>query len=303
MSRRVEHGALAQAERGEHGRARSRPSAVTGASSTIQTPSWTRSTQLASASPASRVLPAPPGPTSVTSRERASSLADPLDLRRRARRSSSPARAGCVRRARGWPCRPCSTARCAACSSGRRRRAELVGQPRADPLVGGERVGLPAGGGQRGDVAGGEPLVQRVLGERGLELARRRCAAAERELRLGAVDQRAQALVLQLRGGRGERLAGEVRERGAAPQRERLAERVGGALRVAVAQRAAPAPRAPRSAARRPRRPRAGSRRVRARSRRRRPARGGRGRSATAARAAGRRAARRPRRRRPARRW
>ena len=84
---------VAHAQRAEHGRARSRPRAVTGASSTIQTPSATRSTQRATASRASRVLPAPPGPTSVTSRLRSSSSPMLLDLRARGRRSSSP-RAG-----------------------------------------------------------------------------------------------------------------------------------------------------------------------------------------------------------------
>ena len=72
-----------------------------------------------SASPASRVLPAPPGPTSVTSRAGREQRADPLDLARRGRRSSSPARAGCCARPLGGRgVSPLRTARCAACSSG-----------------------------------------------------------------------------------------------------------------------------------------------------------------------------------------
>ena len=53
---------------------------------------------------------------------------------------------------------------------GRRRDAELVGELLADALVGGERVGLAPGGEQRGDQAGGQPLVKRVLGGERLQL-------------------------------------------------------------------------------------------------------------------------------------
>ena len=71
-------------DRGCRGRTRtacSTPSgSVTGASSTNHTPSSTRSTQPAAISFASRVLPAPPGPTSVVRRPAFEHGVDPVDL-------------------------------------------------------------------------------------------------------------------------------------------------------------------------------------------------------------------------------
>ena len=200
-------------------------SAVTGASSTIQTPSWTRSTQRRQRLAREPRLARAAGADQRDQPRAAEQLADPLDLRV----AADEARDGRAQvAARG----PWAGGRVAledgevrVLQLGRRRRAELVGQPRADPLVGGERVGLAAGGVERGDVAGGEALVQRVLGERGLELGDDPAAVAEGELGLGAVGERVQALVFELRGGGEQRLAREVGQRGAAPQAQRLAER------------------------------------------------------------------------------
>ena len=83
-------------------------------------------------------------------------------------------------------------------------------------------------------------LVERVLGDQRLELGDDAAAVAERELGLGAVGQRGQAQVVEPGGGGGERLARRVGQRRAAPERERLAQRRGGALGSPL--RSAPAP-------------------------------------------------------------
>ncbi len=88
---------------------------ATGASSTIQTPSATRGTHGAVASRASRVLPAPPGPSSVTSRLVSSSA--PIWAISRSRPTKLVTGAGRFVRptlAAG----ACSTAMCACWSSG-----------------------------------------------------------------------------------------------------------------------------------------------------------------------------------------
>ena len=66
-----------------------------GASSTSHTPSAKRSATSAPTCSASRVLPQPPAPTSVTSRSLRQQVARPRRRRRRGRRSSSSTRAGC----------------------------------------------------------------------------------------------------------------------------------------------------------------------------------------------------------------
>ena len=91
-----------------------------------------------------------------------------------------------------------------------------------------------------------QPLAQRVLGDERLELADELRVAAEREVGVDPLLERREAELLEPddRGLR-ERLVGEVGERGAAPERERLAQRrrgrsasPAGAVRLALAEQA-----------------------------------------------------------------
>ena len=195
---------------------------------------------------ASRVLPAPPGPTSVTRRECAAAArrcarsrrSRPTKLVTGARRLLRRARRrrGRARRAGRPGARPAARARATAPSSSS-SRARIA-------LVGGERVGLAAGGEQRGDQPRGEPLVQRVLGEQPPRA--RRTSRSPRPSASSASARSASApsaQVLEPRGGRDREAAG--RRGRPAPGRA-----------TARAPRAASRPRAPdRRRAARPRRP------------------------------------------------
>ena len=272
---------------------------VTGASSTIQTPSATRSTQPATASRASRVLPAPPGPSSVTSRPRSSS--SPIWAISRSRPTKLVTGADRferrLRRLLASAGRPC--ARPAAPAPG--RDAELVGEQRAHALVGGQRVGLAAGGGERRDQLRREPLVQRVLGAQRLELGDEPVAVAEREVGLDAVGERREPQIVQPRP-RPPRRSGSRRGRRAPARATAPAPRAGarrpGRGRRGRGRRCRRRPGA-RSAGRRPRR-RAGSRPARERRAGRCRAPGAAARRATAARAPGRPGGPPPTARRPA---
>ena len=99
--------------------------------------------------------------------------------------------------------------------------AELVGEPGPQRLVGGERVGLPPGGRERPHQQPGELLVQWVLRDERLKLAGPGGAPARVDL---PGEEGHRCLKPQLLEAAGERL-GEVpgvRERGPAPQRQRL---------------------------------------------------------------------------------
>ena len=104
--------------------------------------------------------------------------------------------------------------------------------------VGLQRVGLPARAVEREQQLGAEALAERVLGHELLELGHEHGVAAERELRVDAQLDRLQPQLAEMGGCGGDRLAGEVGERLAAPERERLVEqrhrlgRLGGAGRV-----------------------------------------------------------------------
>ena len=74
-----------------------------------------------------------------------------------------------------------------------------------------------------------QALAERVLGDERLELADELAVRAGGELGLDRAFERAQPLLLEPPDrGRGERLVGDVGERRAAPQRERLALRAVG---------------------------------------------------------------------------
>ena len=135
-------------------------------------------------------------------------------------------------------------------AGGRGRRADTVGGPRgagsptparADPgrldtqavdqrlvrtAVGLERLGLPPGAVQREHLPATQPLAQRMLPYERLELADQPGVAAAGEVRVDPIAEACQAQVLQPRDLRlREAGVGNVGERGAAPQRERLPER------------------------------------------------------------------------------
>ena len=122
---------------------------------------------------------------------------------------------------------------------GGRVDAELVGQPPADVLVRGERVGLPAGRVERADLLAADALAQRVIPGQGLQLGQHLGVAAELQRGVDAVLGGGEPALGQP-VGRGVRpgLAGGVGQRRAAPERERLGQQPAGAGGVAV-QRAA----------------------------------------------------------------
>ncbi len=123
---------------------------------------------------------------------------------------------------------------------GGRVDAQLVGQPDPKLVVAAQRVGLAAGGGQRGHQLTDQPFVQRVLGGQRLELTDDLQRAARRQVDLHAVENGAQMRLAQSgrmrRNRRDGRAAVGLGERGPAPQRESGAQRGGRAVRVAGAQ-------------------------------------------------------------------
>src|SRR5205814_7358323 len=91
-----------------------------------------------------------------------------------------------------------------------------------------ERVRLPARAIERQHQLRAERLAQRMLGDEVLQLADELAVAAERELRLvSLLECRKPDLLEALDRGAGERLVGEVGERRAAPEAERLPQELG----------------------------------------------------------------------------
>ena len=159
---------------------------MTGASSTSQAPPPTLSARPAAATEASRVLPAPPGPTRVTSRFSASCLITWRELLVAAdeagergaqvavaghRRLGLAAQDGQVRGAQ----------------LGRGVGAQLVGEPPAELLVGGQRLGGAPGRRERPEPQRAEPLAQRVRAAELLQLGHQGGRPAQAQLRLDAV--------------------------------------------------------------------------------------------------------------------
>ena len=107
--------------------------------------------------------------------------------------------------------------------------AELVGESLAEPVVGGQGLGLPSGGREGTDQQGGAGLAQRVLGDEGLEVGDDR-SAAEGQLGLEATFSGQQVQLLPPGDDRRrEGHVAEVGERVAAPQPQRGRVRLGGA--------------------------------------------------------------------------
>ena len=106
-----------------------------------------------------------------------------------------------------------------------RVQAQLVAQPAAEPLVGGQGLALAPRAVERAQVCRAQTLSPRVRGDEVGQLACDEGVLAERQPRLGEVLQRSQPLLLEPLDSRThERLVGEVGVRGAAPQRQRLRE-------------------------------------------------------------------------------
>ena len=103
--------------------------------------------------------------------------------------------------------------------------AELVDEHLAGRAVDLERLGLAAATVQAEHQLAAEPLAERELLDESLQLADELAVAAEREVGLDALLQRARVQLVQTGDLRlGPRLIGEVRQRRSAPQRKRLAQ-------------------------------------------------------------------------------
>ena len=110
---------------------------------------------------------------------------------------------------------------------------ELVDEHAAGGLVGGQRLGLAARPVEREHQLAAQALAEGVLRRQRVELRDQRGVAAEREVGVDPHLDREQVHLLEAPDRRlGERLVGEVGERGAAPERERLAQLLGGLLRL-----------------------------------------------------------------------
>ncbi len=113
---------------------------------------------------------------------------------------------------------------------GRGLEAELVERV-AGLAVRGERVGLASGAVKRDDALPLQPLAVRVCGDESFELADQRRMPARSEIEVDTgLEHRQAALVEPRSGGLRERLVGKVCERGATPERKRLAHLVCAAL-------------------------------------------------------------------------
>jgi hypothetical protein len=102
---------------------------------------------------------------------------------------------------------------------------ELVDEHPPRGLVGLERLGLPAGAVEREHQLAAETLPERVLGDERLELAHKLGARTLGEPSVDQVFERGGVQLVEATGFvGGERLEREVRERRAAPERERPAQ-------------------------------------------------------------------------------
>src|SRR5207302_5507232 len=122
-----------------------------------------------------------------------------------------------------------------------RLKAQLLPQQLARLPVFRERVGLPTSAIQREHQLPPEPLLQWVRGHERFEFRDQLVVASERQVRLDPILERREPRLPQppnriLR----ERFVGEVSKRLASPQRQRRAEPVLGARRIAVAKRTPP---------------------------------------------------------------
>jgi hypothetical protein len=118
---------------------------------------------------------------------------------------------------------------------GPRLDAELIVERPTRPLVGLQRLRLPARSVKRQHQLPGQPFPQRVLPDEPLQLCDRTGVPPQRELGIDPCLDRGQAKLLEARDlVLGKRLKAELRQRWAAPEGEGL----GQALEVAALQRA-----------------------------------------------------------------
>ena len=100
---------------------------------------------------------------------------------------------------------------------------ELVDQGSSRVLVDLERFCLPSGAVEGEHEQAARALAERLLAHELFELRHELAVAAELQVGVDPVLERAEAKLLQARDrALGERLVGELRERRPAPQRERL---------------------------------------------------------------------------------
>ena len=118
---------------------------------------------------------------------------------------------------------------------------ELVHEHAPRPLICVECLRLPAGPVEREHQLSAQPLAQGVLGDKRLQLGDQVAMAAEREVGFDPLLECRQPELLQPRDlDLGERVVRELRQRRAAPERERLAQ-------LAAASSARPAAERPSS--------------------------------------------------------
>lgn len=111
---------------------------------------------------------------------------------------------------------------------------ELLHECASRLLVHLERLGLAARAVEGKHQLATQTLLQRMLRNQCLELANQVGVAAEHEIRVDALAQRAKVKLVEPADlVAGERLVGEVDERRSSPQRERLTQQKRGALRIA----------------------------------------------------------------------
>jgi hypothetical protein len=111
---------------------------------------------------------------------------------------------------------------------------ERVAQRASAAAEDGERIALAAAAVEREHELRLQPLAQRVLRRERVELGDELDVLSEGEVGVEPLLQRHEPQLLEARDlGLGERLVRHVRERGAAPERERLAQRRRGGLGLA----------------------------------------------------------------------
>ena len=153
---------------------------------------------------------------------------EPVQLRRPGRRSWSSWPVARRVAGAGWSAR-----RIARCDGGQLRRrvgAQLVGEQPPGLLEHGQRLGRPARGGERPHELAAQALAQRVRGDE-RAAARRRSVPPGAQVRVDPVLDGGQPQLVE--PGRLVAPVGEVGQRRAAPQGERLPERGGGVGGVA----------------------------------------------------------------------
>jgi hypothetical protein len=100
-------------------------------------------------------------------------------------------------------------------------QTQVIGQTRRQPVVGAQRVSLPAGPVQRHHQLSDQPLPQRIGHNQLPQLADQLTVPPELQLQFQALLGRGQALLLQSNGCRLEYPATDARQCRAAPQAQR----------------------------------------------------------------------------------